>query len=127
MQKKNIFIPGFEFSLTAGILTILIALYATWIVFASNFITDIIAPFLKDVVIVIFLGLLFTHYVIGILMIISAFLIKHKDHSLAGSTMILITSIMGILLGAGIFIGPILGLIGGILGHKEHQKAMHLH
>ena len=55
-------------------------------------------------------------------MIVSAFLIKHEDHSLSGSIMALITSTFGLLTAAGILLGPVLGIVGGVLGLKEHQR-----
>ncbi len=70
-----------------------------------------------------FLGVLFliiaaVHLIFGIIMLIGATWINSTDIEKVrnGSIIVLIFSIIGLLFGSGFFIGPILGLVGGILG-----------
>ena len=66
-------------------------------------------------------------FVTGILMLISSYLIKKEYYNLSGSIMLLSSSIIGLVFGAGILIGPVLGIIGGMLGMMEHEKLIKKH
>ncbi|MGQ9469234.1 MAG: DUF6114 domain-containing protein [Nitrososphaerales archaeon] len=65
-----------------------------------------------------FLIIAVVQIIFGIIILIGAMWINSTDRGKIknGSIIVLIFSIIGLLLGAGFFIGPILGLVGGILG-----------
>ena len=124
-DELKIFIPGFEFSLIAGIFVLVQAVTLTFFIFGSTFFTEFLGPFLQTWVKYAVIIWLFGQYISGICMVVASLLIKHEDHSLAGSVMVLVVSLFGLFLAMGALVGPMLGIVGGILGLKEHQKVMH--
>ncbi len=60
-------------------------------------------------------------------MIAASFMIRHEENALAGSILILIISAIGMVFSIGLWIGPILGIISGMLGLKEHHQLMKTH
>lgn len=70
---------------------------------------------------------IFVHSLIGILMLVSVYLLRKEHHTFGGSVMLLCSSIIGLTLSSGLLIGPILGIIGGILGMSEHEKLIRYH
>ncbi|MCP8309494.1 MAG: hypothetical protein H3Z53_06535 [archaeon] len=66
----------------------------------------------------LFLIIVVVQIIFGIIVLIGAMWINSTDRGKVrnGSIIVLIFSIIGLILGAGFFIGPILGLVGSILG-----------
>jgi len=122
MKKEDITIPGFIVSLIAGVLTIFLPMIVNLV--GLGFLSTLLGQMLREVVILMVTGVLVMHYLCGLVMIVSGFLIKHEDHSLAGSILILVVSTITLVSFGGLFIGPILGIVGGIMGLKEHQRLM---
>lgn len=114
VEKSRITEAGFVISLVAGIVILGVAIFASFIAkgIVANYgaIFSFFAYFL-----------LVSNYLAGIMVIIGSILIKHEDHSLAGSIIVLIISLVGILTGMGVFVGPVMGVIGGVVGLREHQ------
>src|SRR3989344_6755377 len=69
----------------------------------------------------------FVHLLISILMLISVYLLRKEHHCFGGSVMLLCVSIIGLTIASGILIGPILGIIAGIMGLSEHEKLIKHH
>ena len=57
--------------------------------------------------------------IVGIVLIISAIMMKDSKKARTGSILGLIFSILGLVTGQGFFIGPILGLVGSIIAIKK--------
>ncbi|MFC1705051.1 hypothetical protein ACFLZ6_01840 [Nanoarchaeota archaeon] len=114
VEKSRITEAGYVISLIAGIVILSVALFGTYLA------KDIIATYGA---IFSFLAyfLIASNYIAGVMVVVGSLLIKHEDHSLAGSIMVLIVSLVGILTGMGIFVGPVLGIVGGVVGLREHQ------
>ncbi len=114
VERSRVTEAGYVISLIAGIIILSVAIFGTYIV------KDIIANY-GSIFTFLAYFLIVSNYLAGIIIIVGSELIKHEDHSLAGSIMVLIVSLVGVLTGMGLFIGPIFGIIGGILGLREHQ------
>ncbi|MCS7134798.1 MAG: hypothetical protein NZ889_03030 [Candidatus Pacearchaeota archaeon] len=78
--------------------------------------------FMGKEIITLMWGLTIIWIIIGILMLISALMIKEKKKVVTGSVLGLVSSIVGIVIGAGLFIGPVLGIVGSILGLISANK-----
>jgi len=70
---------------------------------------------------------LFTHLSIGVLMLLSVYLLRKEHHCFGGSIMLLCVSIIGLTFASGLMIGPVLGMIAGIMGLSEHEKLIKHH
>ncbi|UCH12404.1 MAG: hypothetical protein JSW18_00165 [Candidatus Omnitrophota bacterium] len=113
-EKSRITEAGFVISLIAGIIILGVAFAATFLA------RDIIATYGKIISIFAYF-LLVSNYIAGVMIVVGSILIKHEDHSLSGSIIVLIMSLVGIVSGMGVFVGPICGIIGGVVGLREHQ------
>jgi len=69
----------------------------------------------------------FIYLIISLLMLVSVFILRKEHHSFGGSVMLLCSSIIGLTIASGLLVGPILGIIGGILGMSEHEKLIKHH
>ncbi|HIH43469.1 TPA: hypothetical protein HA246_07565 [Candidatus Woesearchaeota archaeon] len=88
------------------------------------------ASFLKDAFFDMYMFVVFfliANIVCAIIMVAASFMIRHEENALAGSILILIISSIGMVLSIGLWIGPILGIISGMLGLKEHHQLMKSH
>ncbi|HLC63248.1 MAG TPA: hypothetical protein VJJ21_02920 [Candidatus Nanoarchaeia archaeon] len=102
--------------LIGGVITLLVSLYLLWrLSFAGALNLDLLG------------ASVFMHLLIGLLMILSVFLLRKEHHSFSGSVMLLCTSIIGLNFASGLLIGPLFGIIGGILGLSEHEKMIKKH
>ena len=72
-------------------------------------------PFLKT----LFTSFISIHILIGVLSLSSCALIKDDCHKRLGGLVLVAFSVIGILVGAGFFIGPLFGLIGGLIARKD--------
>jgi uncharacterized membrane protein HdeD (DUF308 family) len=125
-HKQSITIPGFDWGVTAGVAIIITT---TVLAFMMFFYTPL-APFLQDVAPELYVFMVFfliANYVCATITIIASFLIKHEDHSLAGSILILAVSTFGLIFSIGLWVGPALGIISGVLGLKEHHALIKAH
>jgi hypothetical protein len=113
-------IPAYEFAITSAIINFFVAVYLTVVVLRSS-IMHFFIEIIKGYIIAFITAIIVFHYIISVLMFLSAIMIKHEDHYLAGSIIALVVSIIGFFIGAGFIIGPAIGLTGGILGLKEHR------
>lgn len=113
-EKSRITEAGFVISLVAGIVILLVAVVATYLT------RGIIATY-GAIISFFAYFLIISNYIAGIMIIIGSVLIKHEDHSLSGSIIVLIVSLVGVIIGMGLFIGPVCGIIGGVVGLREHQ------
>lgn len=89
-----------------------------------------LASFLKDTFFDMYVFVVFfliINIVCAIIMIAASFMIRHEENALAGSILILIISAIGMVFSIGLWIGPILGIISGMLGLKEHHQLMKTH
>jgi len=111
---------GFLLSLIAGITTIFLTILIT--VIAVKFSGTMLGSLVKDVVFSYFYFFMALHVFLGIVMIFSAYLIKHETHIFLGSSLALFSGIAGLFTVAGLFLGPVLGIIGGILGFREEFR-----
>ena len=93
--------PAYTLGLLGGVITFLVSIYVLTRVFQVT---------------------LLVHLLIGVLMLISVYLLRKEHHAFSGSVMLLCSSIIGLTIASGILIGPILGIIGGILGMAEHER-----
>jgi hypothetical protein len=113
-EKSRITEAGFVISLVAGVIVLGVASFAVYlargIIASYGAIISLLAYFL-----------LISNFIAGAMIIIGSLLIKHEDHSLAGSIIVLIISLIGILSGMGLFVGPMFGIVGGVVGLREHQ------
>ncbi len=108
--------PSFVLASTGGVLTILAS-----IVIGAGAISP--ARPMADP----YLGVVLTFAIafLGVLMIISSLMLRKENYCLSGSILSLITGSMGIALGSAFYIawlGPLLALIGGVLGVREHEE-----
>ena len=115
MKKTKVTEAGYIFSLVSGIIILVVTIIAISII-------SILTRYLGNLLGIFAYILLGMHLLSGILITIGSILIKKEDHSLAGSILVLVVSSVGILIGTGLYIGPAVGLVGGILGLKEHQR-----
>lgn len=113
-EKSRITEAGFVISLIAGIIILCVAAFGTFLV------RDIIASYGRIISIFAYF-LLVSNFIAGAMIITGSVLIKHEDHSLSGSIIVLIMSLVGIVSGMGLFVGPVCGIIGGVVGLREHQ------
>ena len=114
VEKSRITEAGFEISLAAGIIILGVASFGTYLA------RGIIASY-GAIISMLAYFLLISNFIAGAMIIVGSLLIKHEDHSLAGSIIVLIISLIGIMSGMGLFIGPVFGIIGGVVGLREHQ------
>ena len=114
VKKSRITEAGFVISLIAGIIILSVAVFGTYLT------RDIIATY-GAIISILAYFLLISNYIAGAMIIVGSVLIKHEDHSLAGSIIVLIVSLVGIVSGMGLFVGPVCGIVGGIVGLREHQ------
>lgn len=113
-EKSRITEAGFVISLIAGIIILGVAVVAT-------FLTKGIISTYGAIISVFAYFLLISNYIAGLMVVVGSVLIKHEDHSLAGSIIVLIVSLVGVVSGMGLFLGPIFGIVGGVVGLREHQ------
>jgi ABC-type multidrug transport system permease subunit len=111
-EIKHITTPAFVLSLLAGALTLFFAVWETKGVLLNN---DVVFQYFVAVLLVM-------HYTVAVLMFASAILLKREHHVLAASIMLLCASTAGLVLLAGFFIGPAMGILGGIAGVREYEK-----
>ena len=119
---NNETMPGFLVSIMAGFVMLFITLVELILVFRIK--TTVFGELLQDFVFTILFIVVIIHLVLSILITIGSVLLKHEDHSLSGSIIVLGGGMFGLLLGAGLFIGSIQAIIGGVMGLKEHQKIL---
>jgi len=113
---QNAYILG----LAGGVITLAVSLYLLWQYVVSGLLVE---EGLTSV-----LGIaMFVHIFVGVLMILAVFLLRREHHSFSGSVMLLCASIIGLNFASGLLIGPVLGIIGGILGLSEHEKMIRQH
>jgi hypothetical protein len=109
---------AFVLSLVGGILTLIVALLIlAGGVIAAPAIAALLGPLGGTAIgIVIAIGVL--HLIFAILMIVGGIQINKGEPGKVKtwSIIVLVVSIIGLITGAGFFIGALLGLIGGILG-----------
>ena len=125
-HKEGITIPGFELGVAAGTVTLITT---TVLAFLMFFYTPL-ALFLKETFPELYVFMVFfliVNYVCAIITIVASYLIKHEDHSLAGSILILAISAFGMMFSIGLWVGPALGVISGVLGLKEHHALIKAH
>ncbi|MBW2980137.1 hypothetical protein KY360_01825 [Candidatus Woesearchaeota archaeon] len=113
-KKSNITEAGFVISLIAGIIILCFAV-------VGIFLTKNIEANYGAIISLFAYFLLVSNFIAGLMIIVGSVLIKHEDHSLAGSIIVLIISLVGIVSGMGLFIGPVCGIVGGVVGLREHQ------
>jgi hypothetical protein len=123
---NNITIPGFRLSITAGIITIITTTLLALLIFVFTPFGVIIKEFAPELTIFAILFLI-ANYIAAIFMLISGFLIKHEEHCFAGSILILIISVIGLIFSFGLYIGPAFGIAAGIIGLREHHKIVLSH
>ncbi len=116
-ELKDITLPSFVLSLLAGLIIILFGVFET-IGYYNNPTDPNVLKFGSG----IFVFSIFIHFSVAVLTLLSSIMVRTEHHSLGGSILLLLVSVVGFVLGAGFFIGPILGIIGGILGLTEHEK-----
>lgn len=113
---KEIMRPSFTIAVFASVVTLLVSIFIFYeLIKAGNIDTDVVK-----------LGM-FIHGTVTVLMLFSTFLLKQEHFCLAGSILLLCTSIIGVSFAVGIMIGPILGIIAGIMGMMEHEKLIKHH
>ena len=103
---------GFIISFIAGILILINALM---FVALADFLEELGAS-LPIFVTGIFTGLAAVGVILGVLVIIGAFLIYSAGKETIGGILVIIFSIISIVIGGGFLLGLILGIIGGVLG-----------
>jgi hypothetical protein len=113
-EKSRITEAGFVISLIAGIIILGVASFGTYLA------RGIIASY-GAIISMLAYFLLISNFIGGTMIIVGSILIKHEDHSLAGSIIVLIISLIGVMSGMGLCIGPVFGIIGGVVGLREHQ------
>ncbi len=119
-NDTSIVMPSFLLSLIGGVTVLFISLLGLF--FSSRLMGTMASQVLVRSIIVVFFSLMVMHVVCGMCLIVGSFLIRSKKYSLAGSITVLVTGVVGIILGAGLFVGPIIALIGGIMGMRAHQR-----
>jgi hypothetical protein len=70
---------------------------------------------------------IFISFLIAILTLAGAYLLRQEHHNLAGSIIILVVNVIGMAFVVGLFLGPLLGIISGMLGISEHEKLIKHH
>lgn len=113
--EKEVTLPSFATGIIAGVVTLAAAVLST-LGFYSGLAAKSIYPMWA------LLGILGAHYIVGVLMIVGVILVRYESHNLSGSMLMLVISSIGMVVSAGFWIGPILGIIAGILGLFEQQK-----
>ena len=117
-QMMGITRPAYLYGLWGGIITLLVSIF-------------LLARLPKMEILfyeISYFGVaIFVHALIGMLMLVSVYLLRKEHHTFGGSVMLLCSSIVGLTLSSGLLIGPILGIIGGILGMSEHEKLIKHH
>jgi len=111
---------SFYLGLAGGVITLIVSLYLLLQLtgagaLSGNWLTSIYG-----------LGL-FMNILIGVLMLLAVLLLRKEHHSFGGSVMLLCAGIVGLNFAAGLLIGPLLGIIAGILGLSEHEKMIRKH
>lgn len=125
-SEHKITIPGYGFGLASGIVTVITTALLYYLIFHAT----PLASFLKDTFFEMYVFTVFFligNLVCAIIMIAASFMIRHEENALAGSILILIISAIGMVFSIGLWIGPILGIISGMLGLKEHHQLMKTH
>lgn len=113
---EEIMRPSFTMAIFASVITLLISIFLfIQLIKSGNIGAQVVQ-----------LGL-FIHGTITVLMLFSTFLLKQEHFCLAGSILMLCSSVIGVCFAVGIMIGPILGIIAGIMGMMEHEKLIKHH
>ena len=107
--------PAYMLGIIGGAITLAISLFLLLeLIQTNNFLSFGWVSFLGIAVLV--------HIAVSILMLVGSYLLRVEHHSLGGSIMLLCASILGLNFASGLVVGPILGIIGGVLGMAEHEK-----
>ncbi|MFC1768867.1 hypothetical protein ACFLZX_03820 [Nanoarchaeota archaeon] len=121
-ELKEITLPSYVLGIIAGVIVILFAILSL-----VGYVSGTYSPEIAKFGPAILTFFLFVHFTIGVLMLISCYLIRKEHQTLSGTILLLVVSVIGFVLSAGLMIGPILGTIGGILGLTEHEKLIKHH
>jgi len=116
-------LPGSTLCITAGIITVLITLFASIPVsqFLDSFFGELLKPLFRGLLI----ALVVMHALSGVLMIVGGILLRNPEHGFLGAIVALIASMLGVVLGAGVLLGPMLGIAGSLWALHEHHRMTH--
>lgn len=110
--------PAYLYGLWGGAITFAVSLFLLWgLLNSANILWNIS----------FFGAAIFIQFCASMLMLLSVYFLRKEHHCFGGSVMLLCSSIVGLNLAAGLLIGPVLGIIGGILGLSEHEKLIKHH
>jgi len=113
--------PAYLFGLWGGVITLMVSVLMLIMLVTYR------GTMFGQGVITFFEIVMLAHLLIGVLMLISVYLIRKEHHCFGGSVLLLCASIIGLAIASGLFIGPILGVTGGIMGMAEHEKLIRKH
>lgn len=118
----NITKPAYLLGLFGGVITLAVSLFLLVGLYKTgNFaLFDLDSFSILNIIII-------SHIFISVLMLLSVYLLRREHHCLSGSIMLLCSSIIGLTIASGLMIGPVLGIVGGILGMTEHEKLIKRH
>ena len=112
--------PAYLLGLLGSVITLAVSIYIfTRLLNAGNLFISGFISFLEVA--------LSLHLLAGILMLTGVYLLRKEHHTFSGSIILLTASIVGLNLASGLIIGPLFGLIAGILGLSEHEKLIRRH
>lgn len=112
--------PAYLLGLLGSVITLAVSIYVfTRLLNTGNLFIDGFVSFFEVAISL--------HLLVGILMLTGVYLLRKEHHTFSGSIILLTASIVGLNLASGLIIGPLLGLIAGILGLSEHEKLIRQH